>query len=105
MIFTLIGFMGCGKSSIGKHIAGKLGCDFADSDSLVEKGEGMTVTEIFSRYGEIGFREIEYRHIDRTVRSYGGRTDGKKGGDENSGSTKLDGDPFFNANPNAPDRT
>ena len=81
MIFTLIGFMGCGKSSIGKHIAGKLGCDFADSDILVEKGEGMTVTEIFSRYGETGFREIEYRYIDRTVRSYGGRADWKRDGD------------------------
>lgn len=70
MIITLIGFMGCGKSSVGKALAGKLGWDFSDSDSLVELGEQMKIPEIFSNYGEKRFRELEYMYIGKTIDRY-----------------------------------
>lgn len=70
MIFTLIGFMGCGKSSVGKSLADALGWDFADSDALIEKGEKMKIPEIFSSLSETGFRKLEYSYISDMVSKY-----------------------------------
>ena len=58
---VLCGFMGCGKSTVGKNLAHKTGRHFVDMDRYIEQQEGMTVTEIFSRYGEEGFREREHQ--------------------------------------------
>lgn len=71
MIFTLIGFMGCGKSSVGKCLAARLGWDFADSDALIQEGEKTSIPEIFASRGESGFREIEYRYISEEIGRYG----------------------------------
>ncbi len=57
---VLCGFMGCGKSTVGKNLARKTGKKFIDMDSYIEKKAGMTVTEIFDKFGEKGFREMEY---------------------------------------------
>lgn len=55
----LCGFMGCGKSSIGRKLAHKIEREFIDMDKYIEEKEGMTVSEIFAEKGESGFREIE----------------------------------------------
>ncbi|MEO8206525.1 MAG: shikimate kinase [Chthoniobacterales bacterium] len=55
----LIGFMGSGKSSIGRRIASLNGFRFTDTDDLVVEKAGMPITEIFSKYGEEHFRDLE----------------------------------------------
>lgn len=55
----LIGFMATGKTSVGKKIADLLKMDFLDTDLLIEKSLGLTVPEIFARFGEKYFREKE----------------------------------------------
>jgi shikimate kinase len=56
----LIGFMGCGKSSIGRRLASRLGYAFLDSDELiVESAQGKSISDIFAEEGEERFRERE----------------------------------------------
>ena len=55
----LIGMMGCGKTTVGKLLAEKLGRELADTDVLIEEREGRTIPEIFSAEGEAYFRELE----------------------------------------------
>lgn len=55
----LIGFMGSGKTSVGKQLAKTLGLPFIDLDQLIAKKAGMEITEIFERFGETRFREME----------------------------------------------
>lgn len=57
---VLCGFMGCGKTTVGKLLASKLGKRFIDMDRFIERREGMTVSEIFDKYGECGFRDAEH---------------------------------------------
>ena len=56
---VLIGFMGSGKSSIGRILATKLGFHLLDTDALVVEAAGMQITDIFAWKGEEGFREYE----------------------------------------------
>jgi len=55
----LVGFMGCGKSAVGRSLAERLGWDFEDTDAIVETREGRTVERIFADSGEARFRELE----------------------------------------------
>ena len=55
----LVGFMGCGKSTIGRRVAQRLGCDFLDSDELVAAKAGKSISGIFADEGENRFREME----------------------------------------------
>lgn len=57
---VLCGFMGCGKSTVGKNIARKTGKQFLDMDTYIEEKAGMSVSEIFEKYGESGFRDMEH---------------------------------------------
>jgi shikimate kinase len=57
----LIGFMGSGKTSVGKRIAARLGWRFADFDDAIEAEEGSSVAEIFASRGEAYFRALEER--------------------------------------------
>lgn len=59
----LIGFMGSGKSTIGKKLAEELGVSFVDSDTSIEAKEGCSVSEIFEQKGEDYFREKEREFI------------------------------------------
>lgn len=59
----LIGFMGCGKSTLGKKLAKKLNLNFIDMDHAIEEQEGMTINEIFSSKGENNFRKIENEYL------------------------------------------
>ena len=56
---VLTGFMGTGKSTVGKRAAGALGYDFVDTDQLIEERAGRTVAEIFRDEGEAAFRAME----------------------------------------------
>lgn len=56
---VLIGMPGCGKSTVGKLLADRLGKEFADADALIQETAGMPIPEIFARDGEEGFRSIE----------------------------------------------
>lgn len=55
----LIGYMGCGKSTLGRTVARLTGCRFIDLDSYIEEHYGHTVRELFDLYGEDGFRQRE----------------------------------------------
>lgn len=55
----LCGFMGSGKTVTGKALAKKLNLEFIDLDQHIEKAEGLTVNEIFDRFGEQHFRALE----------------------------------------------
>ena len=55
----IMGFMGTGKTTIGKALAEKLGKDFVDLDVEIELYEGMSINEIFEEKGEDYFRELE----------------------------------------------
>lgn len=56
---VLTGFMGAGKSTIGRAVAERLGLRFIDTDEEIEKRAGMRISEIFQRHGEAYFRELE----------------------------------------------
>lgn len=75
----LIGFMGCGKTTVGKIIAEKLNFDFIDTDELIVEKMGMPISEIFEKQGEKAFRKMESdllvelnAHLSRAVISTGG---------------------------------
>ncbi len=56
---VLTGFMGTGKTTVGKRLCNLTGAQFIDTDELIEKREGMTIPEIFKRHGESYFRDVE----------------------------------------------
>ncbi len=63
----LLGFMATGKSMIGKAIASKFGMQFIDADSAIEEKMQMSIPEIFAKYGEARFRELEREFIEQDV--------------------------------------
>lgn len=64
MKLFLIGYMGCGKSSLGRKIAKRGGMRFVDMDSVIEEREGASVSDIFHYQGETYFREKERELIE-----------------------------------------
>ena len=62
----LIGFMGSGKTTVGRLLAQRLHWAFVDTDVQIESVTGRTIPELFARIGEAGFREIEHEVL-RTV--------------------------------------
>ena len=68
MIISFIGFMGCGKSSVGRRLSELLCCRFIDLDNVIEEREGRTIAEIFAEDGEAGFRNLELKVLDNIVR-------------------------------------
>jgi shikimate kinase len=64
---VLVGMMGVGKTSIGKKLAAQLALDFVDADEEIEAAAGMTIAEIFERFGEPYFRDGERRVISRLI--------------------------------------
>ncbi|MCR5634001.1 MAG: shikimate kinase [Lachnospiraceae bacterium] len=55
----LIGFMGAGKSTVARHLQKRLKMNLAEMDERIEKEQGMTIPEIFEKYGESRFRDLE----------------------------------------------
>ncbi len=76
MRIYLCGFMGCGKTRIGKELAKETGMSFADLDSYIVEKEGISIPEIFEKYGEPHFRALEAKYIaempDDSVVALGG---------------------------------
>ncbi len=68
---VLIGFMGTGKSTVGSRLALRLKRKFVDMDREIERVVGMTVSEIFKRYGEIRFRSEEKLMAQKLARENG----------------------------------
>jgi shikimate kinase len=56
---VLIGFMGCGKTTIGRQLASRLEFGFTDTDALIEARIGVSIPEYFASHGEAAFRDIE----------------------------------------------
>ena len=56
---VLIGFMGSGKSTIGRMLHEQLGYRLIDTDLLIEERQGMSVSDIFAQHGEPAFRDME----------------------------------------------
>ncbi|GAF93382.1 unnamed protein product [marine sediment metagenome] len=78
MNIILTGFMGTGKTAVGKLLAKKLGYKYIDTDYLIEKKENKRISEIFAAYGEPYFRDLEtgivkeVGKLDRHVIATGG---------------------------------
>lgn len=76
----LVGFMGSGKTSIGRELANYLHYQFIDLDDLIIQQQNCSISEIFSRYSEAYFREIEHTtlktitNLSNTVVALGGGT-------------------------------
>lgn len=67
MNIILIGFMGAGKTTVGAVLAKKLNQPLFDTDQLIEKQEGMSVSRIFELYGEGEFRRLETEMLKKNL--------------------------------------
>ncbi|MBQ8541124.1 MAG: shikimate dehydrogenase [Clostridia bacterium] len=76
---VLTGFMGTGKTSIGKRLCALTGAQFIDTDSLIEEKEGMSIPEIFEKHGEGYFRDVESEVI-KSLAGYKGAVISTGGG-------------------------
>ncbi|NDV47677.1 shikimate kinase [Paludibacter sp. 221] len=65
--YFLIGFMACGKTTIGKAVAEKMGFGFVDLDKLIESEHNKTVSEIFAEQGEEAFRKLENEYLKKLI--------------------------------------
>lgn len=66
---VLMGFMGAGKTTIGKALAKELSCKFIDTDEVIEKEQGKKISEIFEKEGECVFRDMETELLKRLQES------------------------------------
>lgn len=62
---VLLGFMGTGKTAVGKKVAKKLNMDYLDVDELIEEEAGISISQIFSRFGEAHFRDLESKMVKK----------------------------------------
>ena len=67
MIITLTGFMGCGKSSVGRCLSELLCCPFMDLDAVIEESQGRIIPDIFAAEGEAAFRQMEVEALSRII--------------------------------------
>ncbi|MBR5013597.1 MAG: shikimate kinase [Bacteroidales bacterium] len=67
MIISLTGFMGCGKSSIGRRLSELLCCPYIDLDSVIEEMVGRSIPEIFAKDGEAVFRQMEHAALTSVI--------------------------------------
>lgn len=65
----MIGFMGVGKTSVGKHLARHLGLKFTDTDDLIVQEQHMPVNQIFAEYGEPYFRKLETEMLRKLMQA------------------------------------
>lgn len=69
MIIVLIGYMGSGKTTIGKLVSKHLKINFLDLDEYIEKAEGQKIAELFSEKGELYFRKKEFFYLNKILSS------------------------------------
>ena len=71
MTISLTGFMGCGKSSVGRRLSELLCCSFIDLDDVIEEREGRSIPEIFATEGEATFRQMELKALEHVINNGG----------------------------------
>jgi len=69
MKISILGYMGSGKSTIGKNLAQKLNLNFIDLDQYIEHENNETISGIFAQYGEIKFRKMERESLAGVLNS------------------------------------
>ena len=70
---VLIGFMGCGKSTVGRELHQRLGYRLMDIDNIIEETMGKRITEIFREEGEHAFRDFETMQLEEIAKQTGVR--------------------------------
>lgn len=94
----LIGFMGVGKSTIARILASELDAELVEMDETIEAEAGITINEIFEKYGETYFRDLESALVER-IADKGGAVVSCGGGavlrEENVASMKKNGTIIF----------
>ncbi|MRH99011.1 AAA family ATPase [Kriegella sp. EG-1] len=70
MKIVLLGYMGSGKSTVGRQLAQKLNFIFVDLDAYIEQNEQMTISELFEVKGEIYFRKKESEYVSKALKSH-----------------------------------
>ena len=75
MIISLTGFMGCGKSSVGRKLSELLCCPFMDLDDIIEERAGRRIPEIFASEGEAEFRRMEAEALEDCIEKKAARDD------------------------------
>lgn len=68
---VLCGFMGSGKTVVGKELAKILGVKFVDTDELIEEEQGVAIKAIFATHGEDYFRDLEYKMCKKVAEMNG----------------------------------
>ena len=76
MVISLNGFMGCGKSSIGRLLSELMGWELVDLDQFIEERTGRKIPEIFAADGETGFRAAEKEALEMVLGLAAGKSDG-----------------------------
>ena len=66
-LVCLAGFMGSGKTTVGRLLAAQTGCRFVDLDERIEQAAGISIRDFFERYGEPPFRELEHETLERVL--------------------------------------
>ncbi len=66
----LIGYMGCGKTTVGVELARQTGLEFIDLDDFIQQKEGMTIEEIFDKKGEKEFRKLETAALEEVAKKH-----------------------------------
>ena len=66
-MIVILGYMGSGKSLIGKALAKKLMIDFVDLDAYIEAQESQSIATIFKTKGELGFRKLEFQKLQNLI--------------------------------------
>jgi shikimate kinase len=69
MKIFLIGFMGSGKTTLGRKLAARMGCEFIDLDHKLEQQVELSIAEYFSIFGEDAFRRLESEVLKKTIYS------------------------------------
>jgi shikimate kinase len=72
-VVCLTGFMGSGKSTVGRMLAAQLAWRFADLDAEIERESGLSISQIFAQKGETVFREVEHACLARVLGSSAAR--------------------------------
>ena len=70
MIVVLLGYMGCGKSTVGQILAKNLKINFLDLDDYIEQNQNTSISEIFNTKGELFFRTIESEAVKQLCHNY-----------------------------------
>ncbi|UYW00474.1 shikimate kinase [Flavobacterium agricola] len=66
----LVGYMGSGKSTVGKALANSLNIPFYDLDSIIEQNLGLSISEIFNQKGEVFFRKYEHQALHQFLENH-----------------------------------